>query len=526
MARNNKLEHLHPVLREKVEVLLEKLADENLPFRIFEGFRAPQRQRKLYAQGRMAPGRIVTKAKPWRSNHQYGLAADFVIFKKGKWSWDDKGAKRKWWSRLHELAREVGLRPLSWEKPHLELVGLVTGDLHTGIYPPNGDFTWAENLEEAIYSWTPRPGEPDAPPLPGELPDRPPLSDVPVMDTLEMGASGAEVVELQKKLQALGFNPGPIDGIFGPATEAAVIAFQSSEDLLVDGIVGPRTLSALDLAAEEEAITELPWLQVGSTGPMVEELQKKLESLGFSPGPIDGIFGEQTEAAVLDFQESRDLETDGIVGPQTRVALDLQPPPAPAPMPYVGPAPKVTVDMVSRMFPGAHVSNIKKYLPYVLKALQEEDLMDKKMVLMALATIRAETAGFQPISEYKSKYNTSPSGHPYDLYDFRKKLGNNAKGDGARFKGRGFIQLTGRNNYQKYGKAIGLGNQLVTNPDRANEPEIAAKLLAKFLKEREREIKEALLDGSFATARRLVNGGRHGLAAFTEAYQIGETLLA
>jgi peptidoglycan L-alanyl-D-glutamate endopeptidase CwlK len=178
------------------------------------------------------------------------------------------------------------------------------------------------------------------------------------------------------------------------------------------------------------------------------------------------------------------------------------------------------------MFPDAHKSNIKKYLPFVLKALQEEGLMDKKMVLMALATIRAETAGFEPISEYKSKYNTSPSGHPYDLYDFRKDLGNKAKGDGDRFKGRGFIQLTGHDNYQNYGKALGLGDELVTNPDRANDPEIAAKLLAKFLKDRERDIKEALLDGSFATARRLVNGGRHGLAAFTEAYQLGETLLA
>jgi predicted chitinase len=171
------------------------------------------------------------------------------------------------------------------------------------------------------------------------------------------------------------------------------------------------------------------------------------------------------------------------------------------------------------------VSNIKKYLPFVLKALQEEALTDKKMVLMALATIRAETSGFIPLSEFKSKYNTSPSGHPYNLYDFRKDLGNNAKGDGDRFKGRGFIQLTGKFNYQNYGKAVGLGDELVNNPDRANEPEIAAKILAKFLKKQERAIKEALMDGSFATARRLVNGGRHGLSEFIEAFQIGETFL-
>jgi peptidoglycan L-alanyl-D-glutamate endopeptidase CwlK len=178
------------------------------------------------------------------------------------------------------------------------------------------------------------------------------------------------------------------------------------------------------------------------------------------------------------------------------------------------------------MFPGAPVSNIKKYLPYVLKALEDESMTDKKMILMALATIRAETAAFVPIDEYVSKYNTSPSGPPYNLYDFRKDLGNNAEGDGDRFKGRGFIQLTGRFNYQKIGTAIGLGDGLVNNPELANDPEIAAKILAKFLKDKERDIKEALLDGSFATARRLVNGGRHGLPEFIEAYQTGDALLA
>ena len=526
MARelDDYLENLHPVFREKIKTLVQKLAAENLPFKMFEGFRTPQRQRKLYAQGRTTPPwYIVTKAKPWLSNHQYGVAADFVLFENGEWSWDDAGPKGKLWSRLHELGREVGLTPLSWEKPHLELVGLITSDLHAGQYPQGGDETWAENLEKTIYSWS---GEPGAPPVPGELPDRPGLEDVKVMETLQLGSSGAAVIELQKKLLDLGFDPGPLDGIFGESTEAAVLSFQCSEDLLADGIVGPKTLAALQLAAEEEVFEEVPLLQVGSTGPLVEELQKKLASLGFDPGSADGIFGERTEEALLEFQDSRGLITDAIVGPETRAALELQAPPAVIPAEISSHIPEVTVEIVSRMFPGAHVSNIKKYLPYILKALQEEHLTDKKMVLMALATIRAETAGFVPLSEFKSKYNTSPSGPPYNLYDFRKDLGNNAKGDGDRFRGRGFIQLTGRFNYHNYGKAIGLGDELVNSPDRANEPEIAAKILAKFLKDKERAIKEALLDGSFATARRLVNGGRHGLQEFIEAYQRGEALLA
>jgi len=66
--------------------------------------------------------------------------------------------------------------------------------------------------------------------------------------TLRRGASGAYVKELQKALKAKGFNPGPIDGQFGPKTEAAVKAFQRANHLAVDGIVGPKTWGKLHAA--------------------------------------------------------------------------------------------------------------------------------------------------------------------------------------------------------------------------------------------------------------------------------------
>ena len=59
-----------------------------------------------------------------------------------------------------------------------------------------------------------------------------------------------------------------------------------------------------------------------------------------------------------------------------------------------------------------------------LAALDAAEIGDRPMVLMALATIRAESAGFRPIDEGISRYNTSPSGHPFDLYDHRHDLGN------------------------------------------------------------------------------------------------------
>jgi peptidoglycan L-alanyl-D-glutamate endopeptidase CwlK len=154
----------------------------------------------------------------------------------------------------------------------------------------------------------------------------------------------------------------------------------------------------------------------------------------------------------------------------------------------------------------------------------EATLHDKPMVLMALATIRAETESFEPISEGVSRFNTAPGGRPFALYDLRTDLGNGQAGDGERYRGRGFIQLTGKSNYLEHGKAIGLGDSLLTSPDRAGEPAIAAALLASFLRSKERPIKEALLAGDLAQARRLVNGGAHGLDRFADCYRRGDRL--
>jgi predicted chitinase len=262
-------------------------------------------------------------------------------------------------------------------------------------------------------------------------------------------------------------------------------------------------------------------LKIGSKGTNVKNLQRRLKELGFNPGLIDGDFGPAAQVAVSAFQKSKGLLADGIVGPRTLTELGLTEDPN---LPSV--IDKVTPTMVSKMFPYAPVDNIKKYLPFVMKALEDEKLGDKVMVLMALATIRAETGGFLPIDEGKSKCNTSPGGHPFDLYDNRTDIGNKGQGDGEKFKGRGFIQLTGRANYVKYGKALGLGTQLVKNPELANDPEIATRILALFLKDKERKIKEALLDVDLRLARKLVNGGSHGLAEFTNAYNIGDNLIA
>ena len=262
-------------------------------------------------------------------------------------------------------------------------------------------------------------------------------------------------------------------------------------------------------------------LKLGSQGAEVERLQQKLKEKGFSPGNVDGDFGLGTEAALIAFQRSAGLLADGVAGPRTLAALGLENPDVPVTI-----VQGVTIAIASRMFPNTPLGNIKANLPPVLRSLVDTDLDDRTMVLMALATIRAETESFEPIAEGRSRFNTSPNGHPFDLYDFRRDLGNQGPPDGERFRGRGYVQLTGRFNYRKYGQALHLGEQLVNEPEKAGDPAIAALLLAAFLKDKERPIKEALIHDDLAAARRLVNGGSHGLDRFMDAYTIGDQLIA
>lgn len=266
--------------------------------------------------------------------------------------------------------------------------------------------------------------------------------------------------------------------------------------------------------------------QIAADRSLATQIQIRLIALNLLAPPADGLFGPLSKGALRQFQLLTQMPQAGILDAATAKKLiearreDLKHPAATA---------LFTVPLVQKIFYDAHPNNVAKYLPFVLKALEEVGIGDRDMVLMALATIRAETAGFEPISEYQSIYNTA--NRPFDLYepgtDVGHNLGNTKPGDGARFKGRGFIQLTGRYNYTQHGRAIGLGDQLVTNPELANDPEIAARLLASFLKQAEPRIRRALAQSpiDYRSARAAVNGGYHGLDAFRSAFNAGKQVV-
>jgi peptidoglycan L-alanyl-D-glutamate endopeptidase CwlK len=261
-------------------------------------------------------------------------------------------------------------------------------------------------------------------------------------------------------------------------------------------------------------------LVYGDEGRDVTELQQALLAAGFSPGDIDGDFGTGTFNAVSAFQQGQGLLADGIAGPRTLKALGLA---ESADLPDA--TGDMSVQVASLMLPGAPLANIKTHLPIILASLRAFEIPDRTMVLMAIATIRAETAGCAPISEGISAFNTSPNGHPFDLYDHRSDLGNQGPPDGALFKGRGFVQLTGRANYLRYGPRLPSPVDLVKNPELAKTPTVAADLLSLFLADRELQIKDAILHANFQAARRLVNGGLHGWEQFEASFKKGDMVM-
>lgn len=133
------------------------------------------------------------------------------------------------------------------------------------------------------------------------------------------GGRGPAVEDVQKRLMVLGYDLGTtgVDGVFLGMTRDAVIAFQNAQGLSEDGVVGPETWSALVdstfTLGDRMLYLRLPHFH----GRDVQLLQEALNTLGFSCGAADGIFGAFSEHAVREFQRNSGQPDDGIVGPGT-----------------------------------------------------------------------------------------------------------------------------------------------------------------------------------------------------------------
>ncbi|MCL2695507.1 MAG: peptidoglycan-binding protein, partial [Clostridiales bacterium] len=173
-------------------------------------------------------------------------------------------------------------------------------------------------------------------------PNPPPTGMLPFPgELIREGSAGANVRHIQNRLNVIrtGYPSIPslvVDGLFGPATRRAVIAFQQQFLLSPDGIVGPITWAKIEEIFQlvtggvppSQSFPGTP-LTLGSSGSAVRLMQGYLQELravypAIPALTVDGIFGPATQAAVMAFQRLFNLTPDGIIGPITWEAIVRQ----------------------------------------------------------------------------------------------------------------------------------------------------------------------------------------------------------
>lgn len=154
---------------------------------------------------------------------------------------------------------------------------------------------------------------------------------------------------------------------------------------------------------------------------------------------------------------------------------------------------------------GVPIENVNKYVPQLAAAMQAHHVTDKASAVAILATIKVETGSFQPIPEEGGGAQ----------YEGRADLGNTQPGDGNRFMGRGFVQLTGRANYTEYGQKLGV--DLVNHPELALDPKVSSEIMVQYCVDH--NIPSLAQQGDWQGVRRAVNGGLNGWDTFSQAVQ-------
>ena len=140
----------------------------------------------------------------------------------------------------------------------------------------------------------------------------------------------------------------------------------------------------------------------------------------------------------------------------------------PNPLGPVGPAGDIGNVDVGRLvaaLPPSRRKAAEQNFPYILAEAKQQGVTNKAQLAYILATATHESGAGAHMEEFASGR----------AYEGRSDLGNSQSGDGVRYKGRGYVQLTGRRNYQDWSNRLGM--DLVGNPDIVKDPRVAAKIL-------------------------------------------------
>lgn len=165
----------------------------------------------------------------------------------------------------------------------------------------------------------------------------------------------------------------------------------------------------------------------------------------------------------------------------------------------------ITADQLRKLMPFAKASNVRKYLPFLNSTMQMFDIDTTIRQCHFLAQVAVESGSLNYVLELASGV----------AYEGRKDLGNIYPGDGEKYKGRGLIQLTGRENYQRFQEWLKLNyaepKDIMEYPELLEQPELAV-LVAGWYWEVRGVNRWADRDDVVGVTR-VVNGGRNGLEA-------------
>lgn len=165
---------------------------------------------------------------------------------------------------------------------------------------------------------------------------------------------------------------------------------------------------------------------------------------------------------------------------------------------------------------GARIDRAKTFLPIIESAAPDFDINTPQRMAAFLAQVGHESGGLHWLTELWGPTDAQLR------YEGRKDLGNTQPGDGARFKGRGLIQITGRNNYQKASTA--LATDFISNPELLAEPDMAVRSAMWFWQAH--GLNELADADSFRLITQIINGGFNGLTERLALYEVAKEVLA
>lgn len=171
----------------------------------------------------------------------------------------------------------------------------------------------------------------------------------------------------------------------------------------------------------------------------------------------------------------------------------------------------LTTTELKAIYPMATIMNINRYIGYLNAYFLPYNITTTLRQCMFLAQIGHESGQLRYCEEIASGR----------AYEGRKDLGNTQPGDGVRFKGRGLIQITGRYNYEKYGKEM--KTDLVGHPQLLCDPDFATR--SAFIFWRDKNLNSLADKEDIEKVTRIINGGLNGLADRIELYNNAKAVL-